>query len=425
MRTIGIDIGTTSICGIAIDTLTGAVIESETIASNAFIKTESPWEKVQDAEKIIDIAMRIADKLVCSDTVAIGVTGQMHGIVYLDEDANAVSPLYTWQDSRAGLPYKNTTYAKYLGTSVGYGNATDFYNRKNGLVPEGAVTYCTIHDYFAMKLSGRTSPKLHASNAASFGLYNAEGKRFCYDYSPEIADDFEVLGYFRDIPVSVAIGDNQASVFSTLANEENILINIGTGSQVSLISDSPVSAEGIECRPYFNGKYLIVGAALCGGRAFAQLKNFFAEIFEKAGLQSVDVYVLLTDLIEDCSDTSLLVDTRFEGTRINPDITGSITNLTTQNFTPKDLTYGVLRGIIRELYDMYKQMGIEKHGLIGSGNCLRLNKKLMSISEELFGGKMLVPQHIEEAAFGAALHGLISAGYSNAEKAQKLIKYTE
>ena len=38
------------------------------------------------------------------DIERIGVTGQMHGILYLDGEGNAVSPLYTWQDARGDAP---------------------------------------------------------------------------------------------------------------------------------------------------------------------------------------------------------------------------------------------------------------------------------------------------------------------------------
>ena len=142
MHAIGIDIGTTSICGVVIDTATGAVKASKTVDSNAFIKTDKLYEKIQSAEKIIALAKSILDELITDQIGVIGVTGQMHGIVYHDKFGKPVSPLYTWQDGRGDLPYKNTTYAGFLGSHTGYGNVTDFYNREKGLVPENAVNYC-------------------------------------------------------------------------------------------------------------------------------------------------------------------------------------------------------------------------------------------------------------------------------------------
>ena len=45
MKAIGIDIGTTSVCGILIDAATGCVEKSVTKNSNAFIPGCAEWEK--------------------------------------------------------------------------------------------------------------------------------------------------------------------------------------------------------------------------------------------------------------------------------------------------------------------------------------------------------------------------------------------
>ena len=81
----------------------------------------------------------------------------MHGIVYLDKNGEAVSPLTIWQDGRGDTPYKEgLTYAEWLSKKTGYklatgfGGVTHFYNTVNGLVPENAVTFCTIHDLAVM-----------------------------------------------------------------------------------------------------------------------------------------------------------------------------------------------------------------------------------------------------------------------------------
>ena len=41
MKSIGIDIGTTSICGVMIDEASGKVIKTKNVSSEAFITTES------------------------------------------------------------------------------------------------------------------------------------------------------------------------------------------------------------------------------------------------------------------------------------------------------------------------------------------------------------------------------------------------
>ena len=429
MKVIGIDVGTTGICGVLLDGENGKVIGSKTVNSEAFIKTSNEWEKIQDVDKIISISLDILNSFLddhAEDVVAIGLTGQMHGIVYVNAEGVAVSPLYTWQDGRANLPYKGTTYAEYLGSFSGYGNVTDFYNRENGLVPKDAVTYCTIHDYLGMLLCQNKEPILHASDAASLGFYDMAQRKFDYDYNARVTDGFEIIGTYRNIPVSVAIGDNQASVFSTLASTDDVLINVGTGSQISVVSHRPIVADGIECRPYVDGKYLIVGAALCGGRAYSLLKDFYKELLDAANCNDVDVYGVMDRLLANKATTSLKVDTRFAGTRGDANIRGSISNISVENLTPSDLTVGVLYGMVEELYNMYLKMGVHRVGIVGSGNGVRKNQSLIRIAESVFGGKLRIPLHTEEAACGAALFALVSCGkYHSVAEVQGLIRYTE
>lgn len=429
MKVIGIDIGTTSICGVVLDAENGKVYKSKTVNSEAFIDTPFEWEKIQDVEKIVAIASKILDSFLEDsedEILAIGLTGQMHGIVYVDADGHAVSPLYTWQDARGDLPYKNTTYAGYLGSFSGYGNVTDFYNRENGLVPNNAETYCTIHDYLGMVLCNNKKPVLHASDAASLGLYDIEKKSFAYDYAARVTDSFTIIGTYKRIPVSVAIGDNQASVFSTLADNGALLINVGTGSQVSIVSEHPITAEGIECRPYVDGKYLIVGAALCGGRAYTLLKDFYKQLLCAANCFDVDVFGVMDRMLAEKAHTTLRVDTRFSGTRADANIRGSITNISVDNLTPSDLTVGVLTGMIEELYGLYRSMGEERKGIVGSGNGIRKNKALARIAEQVFGGRLRIPLFTEEAACGAALFALVACGkYHGVSEVQRLIQYEE
>ena len=424
MHAIGIDIGTTSICAIRIDTVSGKVIASHTQNSNAFIATDATWEKIQNVDKVISIALALLDEMITPDTVAIGVTGQMHGIVYTDAEGNAVSPLYTWQDGRGNQPYGDTTYAGFLHSYSGYGNVTDFYNRENGLRPANAVCYCTIHDYLVMRLCGLKKPLVHTSDAASFGMYDVEKRTFSYDVPFETVDGYVIAGSYKGIPVSVAIGDNQASVFSTLANHADVLVNVGTGSQISVVSNVPVRAENIETRPYFDGKYLIVGSALCGGRAYSVLKDFYKPVLSyNADVTDDQVYAIMERMLNE-PGASVKVDTRFAGTRADPFVRGGIYGLSAENFTPQAMARGVLEGMISELYGMYRLMDSPKTGLVCSGNGIRKNRHLSNLAENTFACKMKVPAHMEEAAFGAALFGTICAGvFLNSTDAQSLISY--
>jgi sedoheptulokinase len=267
---------------------------------------------------------------------------------------------------------------------------------------------------------------MHSSDAASLGCFNLDSLSFSYDCKAQVTGDYKIAGKYKEIPVSVAIGDNQASVLSALSGEGDVLINVGTGSQVSMISEKIVRAEGVEVRPFFEGKYLLVGAALCGGRAYAILKDFYKKILGyNTGADSDEVYSIMAKMLESKkSSEGLSVDTRFSGTRANKDIRGSVSGISEENFTPENLTYGTLSGMIGELYSMYSSMGKVASGIVGSGNGIRKNEALIRVAEDAFGADMKIPTHTEEAAYGAAMFALISAGvYENMASAAKMIRY--
>ena len=80
--------------------------------------------------------------------------------------------------------------------------------------------------------------------------------------------------------------------------------------------------------------------------------------------------------------------------------------------------------MIEELYQMYQAMNVIRNGIIGSGNGIRKNAKLVKVIEEYFGKKLKIPAHKEEAAYGAALFGLVACGkFRNGVEVQRLISY--
>lgn len=426
MNVIGIDLGTTALCGLRVNLETGRVEAAEHRTGGGFLPTPHPWERIQDGEGAVSIAREILDLLIDRETVAIGVTGQMHGILYFDRAGKAVSPLYTWQDGRGDLLRPGgESYSEYLHTPTGYGTVTDLYNRENGLVPPGACGFTTLQDYFVMSISGRKTPFMHTTNGASLGRFDLKGDRAEYDFLGEMTGDFALAGAYRGISVSVAIGDNQASVFGALSGKEEILINVGTGSQVSFVSDEIRQGENLETRPYFGGKKLLVGAALCGGSAYALLERFCAQVVYAATGKEESMYEMLDKLPLPEGELPR-VDTRFAGTRRDPTLRGGIWGISRENFTPAALKVAFLEGIVSELYTMFREMGAVGSALVGAGNGLRKNPALFRAAEDIFGLPMRLPLHREEAAFGAALFGAVSSGRcGSAETVQGIIRYEE
>ncbi len=428
MKTLGLDIGTTTISAVVYDNVQG-VIDARTVKNDSFLSAES-WARLQNPELIYHRAMDSVHALLKAhpDIAAIGLTGQMHGILYLNQDGSPVSPLYTWQDGRGDLPYDEAySWACYLAettgyaVATGYGLVTHFYNLHHDLVPTDASCFCTIHDYIAMKLSGRTAPLIDPTDAASFGVYDGPNSRFDLEalakvgINPSILPQIAASPYLgtgaAGIPVYVGIGDNQASFLGTTKGRTDVLlVNVGTGSQISVYSPTYLEADTLETRPFPDGGWLLVGASLCGGRSYAILENFFRETVKMVTGNDVSAYDAMALQLEKVSapDDTPTVTTTFQGTRKQPHLKGSITGLDIHNFTPAHLLHGFMQGMANELYDMYSgylsKGGAAPSIIYGSGNGLRKNPYLCATFEKIFGCSVILSQNNEEAASGAAIY---------------------
>ena len=125
-------------------------------------------------------------------------------------------------------------------------------------------------------------------------------------------------------------------------------------------------------------------------------------------------------------DTPLHINTQFMGTRLNPNIKGSMENIDIKNFNISNLFHEFLDGIVNELVDFYKICfkDTEVTDIVGSGNALRKNKLLNEIVSEKFKHGVKMPLHTEEAAYGAALSAGVGLGFFKSyEEAGKIIKY--
>ena len=428
MHYIGIVIGTSSICGVAYNPETKE-LSTAIRTNNSAIPSNRQDEKMQDPAKIMECVHAILKELAkgCNTVASIGITGQMHGILYVDRNGKAASPLFTWQDGRGNRRMaEGTTYAEHLTaaggyqSATGYGLVTHFYNSRNNLVPRDACKICTIMDYAAMQLTRRRTPLTDYSNGASLGFFNK--KRLQFDLGalsaagigceilPEIAPSATLAGYYKNIPVYSAIGDNQAAFIGSVRDRDtDVHITVGTSSQISVYSPGYLEIPTLDTRPLPGGGYIIAGAELCGGYSFTILKNFFAEtarlIFGK-NIPDDDIYAAMTSLPIP-EESTLSVDTLFDGTRQNPEKRGQITGISTSNFLPQELISGFVRGICDALYHHYMHLPSTllkgRTHIVASGNGFRKNPLLKQAFEKRFGLPVILSACTEEAAFGAAI----------------------
>jgi sedoheptulokinase len=463
----GVDVGTSSLCGVVLDLESGSLIFSKTIQNRAVLKPGCSWENLQDPDFLVSDARGLLEEML-SETAAsgrrmgaIGVTGQMHGILYVDSAGRAVSPLYTWLDGRAAQPAPSGgTCAQELSSKTGFhvapgfGTATHYYNMLHGQVPEAASVLCTIMDYLVCRLTGAGRPASDPTNAASLGLFDLHAGSFDFDAARGAGIDPEIFPLVTGsgspagstaagIPVCTAIGDNQASFLGGVQDPLRTLhLNIGTGGQVSAYSPEIEICSGLDTRPFPGGGSLLVGALICGGRAWALLAEFLhqcAELFSGRSIDLAEVYRVMGDLAHTgmtergqdggplagrseqgeypligMAGPELQVDTRFQGTRTDPDRRGSISNISPTNFTPGNLATGFLYGIAGEMYAYFQLMPgplRERITLLaGSGNGVRRNPGLRRALAHRFERPVRIPRNPEEAAIGAALSAAVGTG---------------
>ena len=187
MKALGLDIGTTTISAAVLDREDGAVCDAKTIANQCFIDRGNEWERIQDVDRIMEKALAVANEMVDTyeDIETIGLTGQMHGILYFDEDGNSVSPLYTWQDGRgqdgADLEFTDIgafegcwrsddgkTFAAIIWNDSELG---DEYGYDVYLYDEGEMSYA---EYSAHGLYDPQTGKLTAAGSVTISRLNAE-----------------------------------------------------------------------------------------------------------------------------------------------------------------------------------------------------------------------------------------------------------
>jgi sedoheptulokinase len=447
MRLAGLDIGTTTLCGLLLDSDTGEILSVVTEPNGAALPAPFPGEYLQDANAIAAGAARILESFRAShgQIGGVGVGGQMHGVLYVDGEGAAASPLYTWQDQRGERERPHgKSWAAWLSekigqrVSTGMGFVTHAYNAANRLVPKNARRLCTIADYVAMKLGRANVPVMDTTMAASLGCFDLRTLDFRRDamakldidesFFPQVSRAYPALGeYAPGTPVFAGMGDNQASFLGAAAEvRSTVLFNIGTGSQVSLFSAECLAVDGIDTRPFPYGGYIGVGAALCGGRAYALLHGFFERTLKLFGAGGEVSWEIMNAAEVPAADR-LAVDTRFSGTRVDPSLRGRISGISPHNFTPEHLIVGMREGIAGELLDFLALFPDAARAaatrLVGSGNGIRLNPALRAVIEKRLGMQMRVPRHREETSFGAALLAGCARGvFSGLPQAGALIR---
>ena len=152
---------------------------------------------------------------------------------------------------------------------------------------------------------------------------------------------------------------------------------------------------------------------ISGGGIYKCLYDFFERCaLQIFGLPIDEVRETLWQNMEKIGTTESLNNSEplniypmFNGTRSEPTIRGSISNIGTNNFTPDNLIVSTLRGMAKTYKEAIPINVLKQvRTIYGSGNGIKRNALMCRILSEVFEKQIIVSDCNEEAALGAAMY---------------------
>ena len=340
MPFIGIDLGTSY--------LKGAVLDPEQCRVERILRRPFPAPVSGGAARRMEIdpativavtAALIAElappAAPCDGLV---VCGQMSSLVLTDARGAARSNCIGWRDQRALEPHPDGTGSYFdrlfaritaaqrqeMGSELKAGGpaAFLFWLKERGELAPGLIPV-SLGDFVAGALCGE-APSSEATNGAAFDLLNLRSmdwdrgaiealglERLCF---PPIRRLGEIWGWMETpagrIPCFSPIGDYQCALAGALLEEDEISLNLSTGSQVGRLTPA-FTPGGYQTRPFFDGRFANVVTHLPAGRSLDVLVNLLTELCREQGVPVADPWSYIARAVEMADGTDLRVDTGF------------------------------------------------------------------------------------------------------------------
>ena len=302
-----LDMGTSSIRAMLFDARGRALPQAE--AQIAYAQTTTGDGGVEaDAEALLGLTVRCVrqllqatDRETAGRIAGVGLSCFWHSLVGVGEGGRAVTPLFSWADTRAraqaGQLQKDLDEAAYhartgcvLHTSY-WPAKLRWLHETRGAEFGQARRWMSFGEYAALRLFGET--KCSLSMASGTGLFDPNTKAWdevTLKDLPVTADQLNAvaggkasqsglakewgrgLAALQDLPWFPAWGDGACSNVGSGATEAGrIAINLGTSGamRVAVKSDRVDIPPGLFCYRVDGGRFLVGGAFANGGNVFA------------------------------------------------------------------------------------------------------------------------------------------------------------
>jgi len=466
---LGIDIGTTGSKAVLIDS-NGDVQSSVTTEYSIYTPrpgwTEQNPEDWWNATKKSIRCVLLESDISPHEIVGIGLTGQMHGLVILDDKGVVLRPCIMWNDQRTATQcteiISKIGFERLLG-KTGKPALTGFTAGKILWVHENepAIYRKIAHvllpkDYVRYRLTGTFLTDV--ADASGTNLFNVGRRKWSVEimdileiphvWLPEVTESAIVsshvnaeaaaeAGLIAGTPVVGGAGDQAAQSIGTgIISSGIVSVTIGTSGVVFAVTDSYLYDKTGRLHAYCHavpGKWHLMGVMLAAGGSFRWYRDVLCEVeLTKATATGSDAYDILTA-------AAAVVPPGSEGLLFLPYLSGERTPYPDPNargvffglslcHTKPHLTRAVVEGVTYGLKDSLRllcELGIkfDRVRISGGGARSQLWRQIMA---DVFNVEIIEVNTTESAAYGAALLAGVGIGfYENVEAAcQRTIRET-
>jgi xylulokinase len=459
MNLLGIDIGTGGTRAVLIDE-NGFVVATETAHHPSFASPNIGWaeQNPDDWWRAAVIAIRKIVESFSPDSIgAIGLTGQMHGSVLLDNAKRPLRPALLWCDQRTEKQCCEITAkigARRLVRSVSNPAITGFtlpkllWVRANEpVVWQQVASVLLPKDYIRLKLSGDTATDV--TDASGTLLFDVKNRNWSQAMIEEFAIDRRVLpkvfesikvtgsvskvaaaetGLREGIPIVAGAGDNAAGAIGMgITKPGAVSCTIGTSGVVFGVTEKPrLDGKGrihTMCHAIPN-RWHNTGVTLAAGLSLKWFRQNFG------GGKTYDELTKAAEAVTAGSGGAIwlpyLIGER--SPHLDSNARAAFLGLTAAH-SPAHLARVVLEGIafsLRDSLEILKELGAAANTIRLSGGGAR-SPLWCQIQADVYGQKVETLEADEGAAFGAALLAGVGIGVWNSvdEACEKTISVTE
>jgi len=448
---IGTDIGTSGCKSILVDS-SGRVVASATEEYPLY--TPKPgWAEQEPAhwwEATLKTIKQILDKspVFPGEIKAIGLSGQMHGLVALGKNHEVLRPAYLWNDQRTYkqcqeiydavggreqlLKYTNNSMLPgYTGSKILWLKEEEPHNFYN------STMFLNPKDYIRYKLTGKFATEV--SDASGTGLFDVKNRRWNKELLkileippellPECFESPDITGYItsevavetglpKGLPVVGGGGDAVIQTTgSGLINEGILGITLGTAGIVAMGLNSYTFNSTGNLQVFCNNapnKWHIMGVTLAAGGSLQWFKDVLCRYeVEQAKKTGVDAYQIIDLAIEKDSEPgskNLVFLPYLIGERCpypDPHAKGVFIGATLRH-NHQDFARSVMEGVsfsLRQVYELITEMDLKLTAkeirVSGGGSASKLWRQILADIFQL--PVKTVSGSKEGGAYGAAL----------------------